>query len=209
MDEILNRPLPTTIIRTSHRARPRVASVSWLSPAVDRLSLWHPQTLRRRDRQGVPQADSRTIGASAPAILAADITTGTASACARALVRRVQVSDAASAGTVRPSQREPGSPQMVSYSATSGSPLLACRRRWGAGCVCRPRGTSGSVSERGWAVRRGWASPAAWDDIDTDVEPMGVASTARAPMKPQRLTIPAPAPWINANARDHWTRRAA
>ena len=31
--------------------------------------------------------------------------------------------------------------------------------------------------------------------------------TARAPMKPQRLTIPAPAPWINANARDHWTKK--
>ena len=30
---------------------------------------------------------------------------------------------------------------------------------------------------------------------------------ARAPMKPQRLTIPAPAPWINANARDHWTKK--
>lgn len=31
--------------------------------------------------------------------------------------------------------------------------------------------------------------------------------TARAPMRPQRLTIPAPAPWINANARDHWTKK--
>ena len=31
--------------------------------------------------------------------------------------------------------------------------------------------------------------------------------TARAPMKPQTLTIPAPAPWINANARDHWTKK--
>ena len=31
--------------------------------------------------------------------------------------------------------------------------------------------------------------------------------TAPKPMKPQTLTIPAPAPWINANARDHWTKK--
>jgi hypothetical protein len=31
--------------------------------------------------------------------------------------------------------------------------------------------------------------------------------TARAPMKPQTLKIPTPAPWINANARDHWTKK--
>lgn len=31
--------------------------------------------------------------------------------------------------------------------------------------------------------------------------------TTPKPMKPQTLTIPAPAPWINANARDHWTKK--
>ena len=32
--------------------------------------------------------------------------------------------------------------------------------------------------------------------------------TAPKPVKPQTLTIPAPAPWINANSRDHWTKKS-
>ena len=32
--------------------------------------------------------------------------------------------------------------------------------------------------------------------------------TAPKPVKPQTLKIPAPAPWINANSRDHWTKKS-
>jgi hypothetical protein len=67
---------------------------------------------------------------------------------------------------------------MVSYLGNervtfAGPAVVAGVRAAYADLGARPGPSRNAVAK---AVRRGWASPAAWDDIDTDAEPMGVAS---------------------------------
>lgn len=126
------------------------------------------------------RAGKRTIGPKrARMILAADITTGTAGKCpAEPLTRRVQAlhrlgwdgaTIAATAGI---------SPQMVSYLGNrrvqyAGPAINAGIRAAYAALGSRPGPSQIAVAR---AVRNGWASPAAWDDIDRDEAPIGIAS---------------------------------
>ena len=170
--------------RRPSSARATVRVLEWLregyTPAWIASACGIPKRCVDEIAKEFRKAGSRTIGAKrAAAILAADITTGTAGkAPAHGLVRRVQALHRIGWDGATIAARAGISPQMVSYLgngrvAFAGPAVVAGVRAAYADLGARPGPSRNAVAK---AVRRGWASPAAWDDIDTDAEPMGVAS---------------------------------